>query len=136
MRKIIFFGTGLLLLCLAGWGIYKIKKTHRNVADEQAVASLPASELYHYFIVSEDSANQKWAGKVLEISGTISSVSETGNYFSISLKAGQDGGINCNVLKKDLGSAALPASGKVITIKGKCTGFLMDVNMVDCVIVK
>jgi hypothetical protein len=136
MRKIIFFGTGLLLICLASWGVYKIKKHHQNAGSEEAIARLSATDLYNEFVKTENLANQKWVGKVLEISGKITSVSETGNYISINLKASDSGGINCNVLKKDMASNAKLDAGDVITIKGKCTGFLIDVNMVDCVIEK
>ena len=136
MRKIIFFGIGLVLICITGWGIYTVTKPHRNVAGEQAVAILTAEDLYHAFSTDENTANQKWVGKVIEITGVISSVSVTGNYVSISLAASADGGINCSVLKNELETSNILKKGDLIDIKGKCTGFLMDVNMVDCVIKK
>ncbi len=136
MRKSYFFGTGLVLLCLAGWGIYTVYKPHRNVASEQAAAALSALNLYNDFLNSENLANKKWVGKVVEVSGTISSVSESGNYVSINLLATTDGGVNCSILKKDLNANNKFNKGDSITIKGKCTGFLMDVNLVDCVVKK
>ena len=50
----------------------------------------------------ENAANKKWVGKVIEVSGIISSVNESAGYISINLKAATDGGVNCSVLKKDL----------------------------------
>ena len=97
MRKIYFFGTGILLICLAGWGIYKIYKPHRNVEGEQAVATLSASKLYNDFQHAENLANKKWTGKVVEVSGIISSVSESGKYVSINLRATDEGGVNCSL---------------------------------------
>lgn len=136
MRKIYFFGTVLLLLGLAGWGILTVFKPHRNVASDKAVASLPAENLYHEFEAGESLANKKWVGKVIEITGTVSSVSDAGNYISINLRATDDAGINCSVLKKDLAAENRPKTGTRVTIKGKCTGFLIDVNLVDCIIKK
>jgi len=124
------------LLSLAGWGIYKITKPHHNVAAEDASANITAEKLYSEFRDSEDQANKKWIGRVIEITGSITTISESGNYISINLRATGEGGINCSMMKKDLDPDKKLNKGDSISIKGKCTGFLMDVNMVDCVIVK
>ena len=136
MRKRYLFGIGILLLILAGWGIYKVTQEHRNAAGENAVVTLTAMNLYNEFLNSENTADKKWVGKVIEVTGSISSVSESGNYVSINLRATADGGVNCSILKKDLNPGDKFNPGDSITIKGKCTGFLMDVNLVDCVIKK
>ena len=136
MRKKYFFGIGILLICLAGWGIYTLYKPHRNVEGEDTAATLTATSLYNEFAMNESKANQKWVGKVLEITGTISSVTEAGNYVSLNLAATADGGVNCSVLKKDLQTDYKFNKGDSVRVKGKCTGFLMDVNMVDCIIKK
>jgi hypothetical protein len=136
MRKIYFFGTGILLICLAAWGLYNLYKPHRNVEGEEAVATLTATSLYNEFVKNESDANQKWIGKVLEVNGIISSVTGSGNYVSLNLAAAAEGGVNCSVLKKDLPADHKFNKGDSISIKGKCTGFLMDVNMVDCIIKK
>jgi hypothetical protein len=136
MRKIYFFGIGILLFCLAGWGVYRVTKSHGNVADDEAVASISADSLYYQFQKSEPEANIKWVGKVLEIRGIISSVTQTGNSMFINLRVTDEGGINCSTLKKDLPPDAIFNKGDSVTIKGSCTGFLMDVNMVDCIVKK
>lgn len=134
MQKKYFFGIGILLLCLAAWGIFKIYKPHHNVEGDQPVSTLPAAGLYRDFLQDETAANKKWVGKVIEIRGVISSVGEAGDYISINLEAAPEGGVNCSFLKKDLDSDIKHNKGDSISIKGKCTGFLMDVNMVDCVV--
>jgi hypothetical protein len=136
MLKIIIFGTAIVLLCLAVLGIYKITKPHRSVAGVEATATITAEKLYTEFAQAEDKATAKWVGKVIEVNGTISAVSEAENYISITLAGSAQGGINCSFSRKELGSADKFKKGDSITIKGKCTGFLMDVNMVDCVTLK
>ena len=136
MRKRFFFGIGILLLLMATWGIYKVTLPHHNVSGEPPVATLPAMNLYNEFLNSENIANKKWVGKVIEVSGRISSLIESGNYISINLHGSADGGVNCSILKKDLDTDVKFKTGDSITIKGKCTGFLMDVNLVDCVVKK
>lgn len=136
MRKRYFFSIGIALLLLAFWGVYKVTMPHHNASGEQAVATLSATNLYNEFLNSENTANKKWLGKVIEVSGVISSVGESGNYISINLKGSSEGGVNCSILKKDLEPGDRFKTGDSITIKGKCTGFLMDVNLVDCVVKK
>jgi tRNA_anti-like len=136
MRKKYFFGIGIVLLCLAILGIYSVFKPHHNVEGESSAASFSALELYNEFQHNETAADKKWVGKVLEVKGIISSVSEAGKYESVNLAATTDGGINCSFLKKDLDTDTRFSKGDSITIKGKCTGFLMDVNLVDCILKK
>ena len=136
MRKKFFFGAGIVLLCLGVLGIYKIYQPHHNVEGEQTVGKFSAAALYNEFLHDENAANKKWAGKVIEVTGTILSLAENGEHSSISLDAAPEGGINCGFLKRDLPSEAKLVKGEAITIKGKCTGFLMDVNLVDCVLIK
>ncbi len=136
MRKRYFFGIGIILLLMAAWGIYKVTMPHLNASGVRAVATLSAPNLYYEFLNSENNANKKWLGKVIEVSGRISSVNESGSYISLNLKGSSDGGVNCSFLKKDLDPGEKYSTGDSITIKGKCTGFLMDVNLVDCVVKK
>ena len=136
MRKKYLFGIVILLLILAAFGIYQVYKPHRNAAGEPAAASLAAPDLYLEFQHDENAANKKWVGKVIEVSGIITSVNESAAYVSVNLKATAEGGVNCSILKKDLNPKDKLKAGDSLTIKGQCTGFLMDVNLVDCVIKK
>jgi tRNA_anti-like len=136
MRKKYFFGIGILLICLAGWGIYTLYKPHRNVEGEDTVATLTAINMYQEFANRESLANQKWVGKVVEVTGRISSVTDAGKYVSLNLAATADGGVNCSLLKTDLPPDNKFNKGDSVIVKGKCTGFLMDVNLVDCIIKK
>jgi hypothetical protein len=117
-------------------GIYRVYKPHGNVSGEQAAGSLSARDLYLDFQHDENIANKKWLGKVIEVSGIVSAVNESPGYVSLNLKAVADGGVNCSISKKDLSPDERFKTGDSLTIKGKCTGFLMDVNLVDCVISK
>jgi hypothetical protein len=136
MQKKYLFGIVILVLFAVVLGICRIYKPHQNVSGEDAVASLSAPVLYLDFQHDENAANKKWVGKVIEVSGIVLSVDESTAYVSISLKATADGGVNCSISKKDLSQDKTFKKGDSLTIKGKCTGFLIDVNLVDCVLRK
>ena len=136
MRKIYFFGIGILLICLAGWALHVIYKPHLNSAEDPVFDRLDATALFSAFQESETRATKKWVGRVIEISGTISMVEGAGKYLSITLAGNGAGGVNCSLLRQDLPAGRKFNIGERIIIKGRCTGFLMDVNLVDCIIIQ
>ncbi len=136
MRKKLFFGIGIFLLLVSAWGIYRVTRPHKNAAGEQSSATLSAWTFYSEFISNENEADKKWVGKVITVTGIISSKNESAEYVSIILRAKPEGGVNCSMLKKDFEPGDNSKIGDSVVIKGKCTGFLVDVNMVDCVFIK
>ena len=94
-----------------------------------------ASKLIGDYEGNENLANSKYLGKVIEVSGIVSekSIDETGKLI-ITLRGKDLGGIGCEFDKKFLDRAKTIQEGHEVHIKGICTGILMDVVLVDCVI--
>jgi hypothetical protein len=140
MRKKYFFIAGIIVLFLlaigAGYGWYLFHKPHAGVSGITAVAHIKSAGLYDRFQKNEGTADSQYLGQVLEVEGPVSDVEKTDSTLSIILEcgAGAGGGINCSMAGGPAGKIPLPAKGAILTVKGRCTGFLMDVNMVDCVI--
>lgn len=134
MKKTYVFFLGVLLLCVAGRVYFLFNKPHSGTANLRASVSIKAEDLYTKYQNNEAEANTLYLDKVIEVKGVISAVSVKGPIVNIQLNASALGGINCNLFPVDSKDRQLPAIGRVLTIKGRCTGFLMDVNLVDCVI--
>jgi hypothetical protein len=133
-RTIFWIGIPLLLLFLFLWAWHLYDKPHQSAAGETVSLSIPADSLYHEYQSDEHAADQKYMGKVIEVSGKISEIQHNGNseIWILSAQPG-GGGINCELFpgsKTDFH----PKTGDPVTIKGRCTGFLMDVNLADCVL--
>lgn len=95
---------------------------------------MPAENIFQEFETNEAAANQKYVGKVLEIWGEVSEAQVSDSAAMILLAAGNNmGGVNCSFLEKN---SKLPVKGQKITVKGRCTGFLMDVHLTEVVVVK
>jgi hypothetical protein len=136
-RTILWAGIPLLLLLAAAWAWHLYLKPHQSAAGETADFSIDADSLYSQYQANEHAADQKYLGKVIEVSGKLSDIQHSGNteVWILSQQAGAGGGINCQLfagVKPD----PEPKSGDIVTVKGRCTGFLMDVNLVDCVLRK
>jgi hypothetical protein len=133
-RTIFWIGIPLLLLILLLWAWHLYDKPHQSAAEETVTLSISADSLYHEYQSNEHAADQKYMGKVIEVSGRISEIQHNGTseIWILSAQPG-GGGINCEIFpggKTDFH----PKAGDPVTVKGRCTGFLMDVNLADCVL--
>ena len=133
MRKKILLSIVLLVSIGVAVGIYLYHKPRTTAASQKADFTLTATELYRQFETDEAKANQKYSGKILEVTGAVGEVQKKDSASAVLLAVPEAmGGINCSLSAGD----NMPAlqQGNSITIKGKCTGFLMDVNLLDAVI--
>lgn len=134
-KNIFFVGIVLCLVGAASWGYYWYQKPRASLVNVKADYTIAANDLYDAFAQNEQQANQQYNGKVVAVTGVVKSVQTTDSTESIVLASGNDmGGINCSLLKSAAEKVPLPVKGQTIHIKGRCTGFLMDVNLVDAVI--
>ncbi len=123
-----------LRLCLGLAYLYV--QTHQSAAGESADVTIEADSLYHQYQADEHASDQKFLGKVIEVSGKLSEIQHSGSseVWILSPQPG-GGGINCQLFAGTKVDPE-PKTGDMVTIKGRCTGFLMDVNLADCVLRK
>ena len=134
MKKKIIIGIVLLGIIGASTGLYMFNKKVPGLENAKADFNLSANALFDEFDANEQSALGKYEGKILEITGEIVSIKNEKGQANIILFAenAMAGGINCsfksnqNNLKK----------GDTATIRGRCQGFLMDVVLNNCNLVK
>jgi len=133
----LFLLVGLLVLGGLAWAWYMYQKPHQGVEGVKADFKIDAGTLFVRFQQDENKADSQFLDKVVEVKGRVASIEKTDSTLNVELQAGAGpGGINCNVASAKGDRAGLPKKGEVIMVKGRCSGFLMDVNLVDCVIEK
>ena len=135
-RTILWGGILLLLLIAAAWAYHVVLRPHQSAAGETADFSISADSLYQQYRANEHSADQKYLNKVIEVTGKLAEIQHSGTseIWILSPHAG-GGGINCQLFAGTKIDPE-PKSGEAVTLKGRCTGFLMDVNLADCVLHK
>jgi hypothetical protein len=121
-RTILWGGIVLLILIGAGWGWYLYDKPHRSAAGITPDLIITADSLYSQYQNDERTADRKFMGKILAVS----------EIWILSADPKAAGGINCQFFAGTKIDQE-PKPGDAVTIKGRCTGFLMDVNLTDCV---
>jgi len=119
---------------LAALYFYNLKHTDMSKATPDYVIS--ALSLQKEFEDNETAASLKYINKILEITGNISEVKPSeNNTVSISMITGSDlSSVICTF--SAMGDPSKLNVGDEITIRGECSGFLMDVLMNNCALIK
>lgn len=134
MKKILpIIGILALIGGIAGFMMYN--KPHDDIRSAKADFEKTATELFTDFETDETAANAKFLDKIITVSGTIAEVSkdEEGK-VSITLDGGGlMGGIICKLDDFSEHKRTDFTAGETVTLKGICTGMLMDVVLVRCV---
>jgi hypothetical protein len=115
---------------LAALYLYNLKATDMSKAKPDFVIS--ASALQKAFESDETAASARYIEKILQVTGTIASVkSGENNILSISLVTGNDlSSVICTFPAITDHSKFI--TGNEITLRGECSGFLMDVLLNNC----
>ena len=137
-KKLLFFaGIVLCLLMIGVAGLYWYQKPRTSLSNIKPAYTISANDLYNSFQQNEQKANHQFLEKVVQVKGVIDNVQVTDSTISCLLSADNPmGGINCSLSKNKMNKQMLPAKGNVIQVKGRCVGFLIDVNLVDAIIEK
>lgn len=127
----------IVLIGIAG-GIYAWREYNRRMpgtADLKATASKKAPELVKEFESDENKANKNYNDKVVSVNGTIVKVERNDSTQTVILAGESDmAGVVCQFEPAHNKQLESLKPGQAVKIKGVCTGALMDVILVRCVL--
>jgi hypothetical protein len=135
-RKFFWWGILLLILIVAGWCYYQYQRPHQSAGGEAANVTIAADSLYIQYVSDEKRSDGKYLGKVIQVSGKLSEIQHSGQSEIWILSTGNAGGVNCQLFPGEKIPEPHPKPGDQVTVKGRCSGFLMDVNLSDCIVIK
>lgn len=128
----------LILIVALIIGIYGYKEYSRKLPDTgklKADYSLKAADLLHQFEADERKATLLYSDKIISVEGIITSVEATDSSGTVFLNAASSmASVMCQFEEKNFQEMLNLQKGSVVTIKGVCSGYLMDVVMVRCVL--
>jgi hypothetical protein len=134
--KIALFVVSFIALSAILAALYMFNLKHTDMAKASPDFVITASFLQKAFEDDETTASKKYINKILEVTGKIASVKPGGNnVVSISLVTGNDlSSVICTFpAVTDLSKFIV---GNEITLRGECSGFLMDVLLNNCAVIK
>ena len=131
----------VVLIAVLIISIYFYTEFTRKPADldkSDAVEFVTASGLSASYSNYEDSANKRYLGKIIEVTGTIVEIENQQDTLLTILMGDtlQTGMVSCLMDKNYMADAKNKVRGDIVKIKGFCTGYLMDVELNRCVLVK
>ena len=117
-----------------GWLMYN--KPHADLNEMEAAHRLPAAELYAAFEADEAAANARYLDQIVAVSGEVAEVTEGQDGTLIVMLREPAGmfGVSCAFQPEPAATAKSLQPGQTVTIKGQCSGMLMDVNLTRCVV--
>ena len=140
-------GFVIIVLCItAAFAVDSLWQSNSGEKGQQTSTSgqgevaleITAEELSNDYAMDETAADNLYKGKILNITGKVSSVNKNlmGVYF-VKLSGGgiEDWDIQCTFEKEYNAEVANIEPNDVITIKGTCDGYYMSVKMKDCILV-
>jgi tRNA_anti-like len=131
----------IIIIFIVAFGIYAgirmYNKPHINVAETAPDNSFLSQNLVAEFENNETQANSKYLEKVIKVSGEISELGTSNGTGTIVLKSENSiSNVMCYLTAEETKKWSTLKKGENIAVKGICTGFLMDVVLINCVLVK
>lgn len=135
MKKYIIGGILAIIIIGGGYGLYLFNKKVPTLEDATPDFVMSANDLFNAFDQNESEATAKYENKVIEVKGKVISIKNNESNSNVILKAemAMAGGVNCSFKHK---LEETLEKGSTVTIKGQCQGYLMDVVLNNCYLVK
>ena len=132
----ILIGLVILMSIVILYALNLYNKPHLNVEKTDADLVINIQDLLDDYKNDENLANGKYVDRVIQISGEISEISiENGNSIIIFKDSTGTSSVMCHMSpEENLKVLKLKKDGEIM-LKGICTGYLLDVMLIRCVLV-
>lgn len=134
MKKKIIIGLIIGIVAAVGAGVFLYQQPSETVVNGRAAFVVDASQIFNEYNDDESVANQKYLNQVISVRGRVSDVSAMDSLGVNVVLATSNPlfGVSCQIPQPDETSSV--KVGDQVTIKGLCTGKLMDVVLTRCLI--
>jgi hypothetical protein len=134
MKKILI-ALAILAVVGAATAYYLWNKPHENIAAAKVDAAVTAVQLFADYEANATESDAKYLGKTIAVTGEIKEITTEGANIKIILQTGKDFSVVCSLDPKPAEAHARTdfAMGETVTMKGKCDGLNLDVQLSRCV---
>lgn len=133
--KIVVIAVLLVFVIAVLVGFIMYNKPHTNVATTKASIETTAVSILNDFETNEVEANTKYLEQIVEVTGVITDITENKGKGIVALKSETAmGTVMCYLSETETNKLENLKLDMSVSIKGICTGYLMDVVLVKCVI--
>ncbi len=137
-KQYFFIGLIVIIGIIGAYGYKEFNRKPANLYDLQVQEIISSDSLLAAYEFDETKANGNFLGKTLLVSGVIAEINnQQDSLLNIFLGKAEDmHKVSCLLDNNQLETMKKYSVGNPISIKGICTGFLADVELNRCVIIK
>jgi tRNA_anti-like len=137
LRNRIILGLFVALLIAGLWAYKEYNRKPADIKSEKADLSITAVELLQRYNKNSAAADSAFVDKIVEVSGSIKQIEQTSDssatiYLGV---ASLENNVSCLLQASETAKAKNFKQGDSVSLRGVCTGFLMDVELNRCVVV-
>ena len=108
-------------------------QSHQDDAMVKASIFTTSSQLLEAYKTDEALANHNYLKQLVAVSGTLQSIEQNGQDSILVIgDTNTFETVRCHLLPKEANAIQSLKKGEQVTIKGICSGYLMDVILVNC----
>lgn len=105
-----------------------------TVWEQKTEVKVDARALFDEFVQDEQGANEKYLNKIVEVSGEVSTTQASNGSNSVVLRTNDPTyGVRCRLERGPGEDVKNYKVGQSLTLKCVCSGYVQDVEMVQCV---
>jgi len=135
-RNIVFFIAVIIFIAVAIFGYFLYNKPHRDVQKAKVDFTITSPALLSEFESNSTTATEKYIGKILLVSGKVESINFNDTIASAQLTGDGTFGINCSFNREGTKGLNDIQVGNLIQVKGECKGYIDDVILNNCYLIK
>lgn len=127
-RKKVIIGLGIIMLTAGLYGYLEYNRSNTDLFHIKADFTTSVSTLIQEFESDEKAANEKFLDKIISVQGVIKEVirDSIGNYTIVLKNGNNSSSVRCSMDNAHPIEVTQSDKGKIIAIKGACTGFNAD----------
>lgn len=134
MRKKIILGVVVIIAMGIVTGLYYYNKPVESLKNKTADIQVTSEKLYSDFYANEENANKVYLNKIINVAGSVTAINKNNDgSITLQLQSGDAmGSVICKMEIRESDKAGKVTSGTMLSVNGMCTGYLMDVVLVNC----
>lgn len=131
-KNLVYRIIALAILLVIGITCYLFRPTPDSVCNKIAIKTLRADQLINEYETDEADANKLYLGKVVTVTGVVSSITNDDlNRLTIEFECQSVGTVIATLCKNESTRANIQI-GETLSIKGECSGYTFDVILIKC----
>ena len=111
-------------------------KPHTDIRNSKPEMVMTPPDLIKEFVRDENTATKLYTEKIIQINGIVNDINTSDEKIIVTFKDGEsESSVICHMQAEEKSKTLKLQKGQKISVKGMCSGFLLDVMMVRCVLI-